>query len=241
MQHRFRFLSTSKVSEKEWLVEGDELFHLRKVLRLTVGTEIEVFNNEGIWGIGVLKSIDTRAAVAELSQLNTEAIKEPCFALAIGALQAQTMADLIPSLVELGVDELHVYLPEGTAKTRLNEKTVARWSKIALSALKQCKRTRMPLIQEWGSLEECLKAASLKFSTLCFLDAEAAKPLLEFELQKAKPLCFFLGSEKGFSASELALLQKSGVQTAHLGTSILRAFTAAIATASLISSKRDSI
>ena len=107
--------------------------------------------------------------------------------------------------------------------------------------MKQCKRARLPVIKEWNSLEECLKMASEKFEHLCFLEPTAEQTLSALKLEKEKTLCLFLGSEKGFSDRELALLQKSKVKSASLGRTILRSFTAAIAAASLLVSKRDSL
>lgn len=240
MQHRFRFLARPDSTLKTWYIEGDELFHLKKVLRLKGGAEVEVFDANGHWAIGHIKDLSTDFALVNGEESFHEQRQSPKLALACGALQQQTMAELIPCLVELGIDEIHIFLQEGSAKARLADKSLNRWNKIALSALKQCKRSYQPLIRNWNSLEECLKAVSKDYE-MVFLEPEAEKPLSHFPIAKTKPVMIFLGSEKGLNSEEIKKLQQAGAQSANLGNSILRSFTAAIAAASLLLFKRSDL
>jgi 16S rRNA (uracil1498-N3)-methyltransferase len=238
MQHRFRFLATQGTNSEFWRIEEDELFHLKKVLRLHIGAELEVFDAKGIWGEGILSEINSQYALVRVVKVHQETLSSPKLGLALGALQQQTMADLIPCLVELGLDEIHVFLQEGTAKARLTEKTILRWNKIALSSLKQCKRTRMPVIKNWGSLKDCI--ANIDFDECYTLDPEAKLSLLDWKPEKQKSLILFLGSEKGFGKEENALMAQHKFQSVGLGNAILRSYTAAIASTSVLVLKRTS-
>ncbi len=241
MQHRFRFLALKETNAKLWRIEGEEFFHLKKVLRLKVGDEVEVFNLDGIWGVGSLLDIQKDHAHVEVLKIQTESLLHPKLAIAIGALQQQTMSDLLPCLVELGLNEIHIFLQEGSSSTRLNEKTLARWNKIILSSAKQCKRSLLPEIRGWVSLETCIENLQKSFQTLCVLDPDAELPLSQIKIEKENTLCVILGSEKGLNAKETSLLASKGARFANMGTSILRAFTAAIAGTSLIVLKRDEL
>ena len=55
-------------------------------------------------------------------------ITKPIFALAHGALNLNAQ-EVIPYLVELGVDEIHMFLHQGVDKKRLSDKNKERFEK----------------------------------------------------------------------------------------------------------------
>lgn len=238
--HRFRFLAKQE-DNSQWVIEEDELFHLRKVLRLKVGTEVEVFNTEGTWGFGFLKDISNQRAYVEVSRSETEKECLPRLAVGIAVLQAQTMSDLLPCLVELGVDEVHIFSQRDSAKNRVSDKSLDRWNKIILSAMKQCKRARKPLLKHWGSMDSCLDFARAKFQDIYCLDADGKRSLSEVRISKERPIFLFIGSEKGLLQEELSLFKENKIESVTLGPNTLRAFTAAIAATSQLALRRVSI
>ncbi len=238
MQHRYRFFSSPTSSANLWRIEGDEYFHAHKVLRLGVGSEIEVFDARGSWGDGLISEIGGGHALVQITQLHKEKPSSVRIALAIGALQQQTMGELIPCLVELGIDDFHIFLQENQPKARLNDKLFEKWQKIALASLKQCKRAYMPTFQIWGSLAKFLEKTRGSFANELLLEPTATSSLSQFKLQDSQSLCLLMGSEKGFSDLEIALLRDSTFKPVSMGSAILRSFTAAIAASALVSSQR---
>jgi 16S rRNA (uracil1498-N3)-methyltransferase len=240
MQHRFRFLATPRLSDSSiWEIrQGEELQHLRKVLRLQEGAELEVCDGLGRWGIGALTAVGKDLALVKVSRVEIEEEAKPAFLLGVGALQQSTMADLLPFLVELGVDEIHIFLQDGVAKHRLSEGTIERWQRILLSSLKQCKRARLPLLHTWPSLTAFLAHIQTRGVRGVVLDPESQQSLGSLVFSQDQAICLVLGGEKGFLPSERQLLDSANFSNASLGSYILRAITAAIAAAALISSKR---
>lgn len=59
------------------------------------------------------------------------------------------MEDLLPSLVELGLSEIHIFSQEKTQKYLFSEKIIERYEKIVLSACKQAKRNFLPKLRLW--------------------------------------------------------------------------------------------
>jgi len=238
MQHRFRFLASYDSGSRQWRIEADEFFHAKKVLRLGTGAEVEVFDGKGSWAEGLLGEMGKDYAIADCAALNKEERSKMSLSVALGALQQQTMADLVPCLVELGVDKVHVFMQEGLAKARLNEKLLERWHKIAIAAAKQSKRAWLPTFSSSPSLEELVPALVQNHDGLWVLDPEAKQNLLNADLSHKRASCLLLGSEKGLSASDLELTYEAGFEAASLGPGILRSFTAALAGAALMSAKR---
>ncbi len=237
MQHRFRFLGALDPALQMWVISDDEFFHAKKVLRLTAGAQVEVFDGQGAWGEGVIVEMRKDCALVELAQVHKEPNSQVRLIIATGALQTQTMSDLLPCLVELGADEVHVFLHEGVAKTRLNDKTTERWQKILIAAAKQSKRAHLPTLHGWSSFASFLDYAGA-LEQRCILDPEATRELSDLSLKTHASICLLLGGEKGLSQTEQQHAHSAGFEGFRLGSNILRSFTAAVAGTAILSSKR---
>src|SRR5690606_25255452 len=128
------------------------------------------------------------------------------FAITLGALKPGHIDDLIPFLSEIGLDELHVFMSEGVAKARLGRKQRERWQRIALQSIKQCKRPWALSIHAHAGLPEMLAQVSERFAARGVLDEHGQS----LTASGADSLLLVCGGEKGFSASEAALLKNHG-------------------------------
>jgi 16S rRNA (uracil1498-N3)-methyltransferase len=140
-------------------------------------------------------------------------------------------------MVELGVDALHIFHQANTAKSRLHEKAEQRWSRIVLSAMKQCKRSWLPTIHTYPSLQLALDGLPETLSQRVVLTDDASTPLTCFS-PGLTGIAAAVGGERGLLESELTLLINQGFQTAQLGPNILRAKTAAIVTTAILGLSR---
>ncbi|MBI2602328.1 MAG: 16S rRNA (uracil(1498)-N(3))-methyltransferase [Deltaproteobacteria bacterium] len=237
MKHKFRFFGRT-IGSNEWAITGEEYEHLRKVLRLKEGEEVEVFDGEGRWGAGKITEFDKDTAIVLVTQTKKETLAIPSLVVAIGALQPKTMTDLLPCLVELGVDTIHVIELEGVPKNRTNPKTLDRWRRILLSSLKQCKRATMPSFNVWLDLAPFVQLASETLPHRWVLDPTATQSIADLELAGKESICLVMGSESGLSAKELEVLEQAGFQKLNLGRFTLRSFTAALSAVAVLSAKR---
>jgi 16S rRNA (uracil1498-N3)-methyltransferase len=110
-------------------------------------------------------------------------------------------------------------------------KRVERWRRIAHEAAQQSRRQRVPQIDDPVKLKTALEIG---------LDGETGVRLLLNENERAKKICtaldknssevaFAVGPEGGWTDEELAQFEAAGWQSVTLGTTVLRAETAAIA------------
>ncbi|MEZ4744233.1 MAG: RsmE family RNA methyltransferase [Bdellovibrionota bacterium] len=239
MSHKYRFIadfSTEQDEKNSWFIRSEELRHLKKVLRLKVGDAVEVFDGCGNFGDGVIVSIDE--AVAQVL------VKEPKFLdfpssplyVVMGALKSGGVDDLLPPLVELGADHIHVFLQKNNEKVRIHEKVQKRWERIICSSSKQSKRAWLPAVHAWHGLGHCLDfidgcifANANKFVFL----PESSANVLQVTLQDGANVAVF-GGEKGFDSDELSLLACRRFLDVSLGVNILRATTAVVVGSALL-------
>jgi 16S rRNA (uracil1498-N3)-methyltransferase len=232
MPHIFRFFG-SKTGPKTWALDTDEIEHLRKVLKLRVGDVIEVMDGRGIIGEGVLVNISKESALVETnSEISTERPGSK-LALAMGALKPGDVDDILTDLVELGMNEIHIFQQSDSAKYRTGDKPRERWQRLIRAAMKQCKSAWQPTIVVHNSLKDVLEELK-SFDQKCVLDAAAEKNLLDLATTPIVSMAVIIGSERGLNLEEGVLCEKFGFLPAQMGAHVLRARTAAVAAAAIL-------
>ena len=235
MKHVFRFLG--RLEGDAWVIDDEsEVEHIRKVLRLVEGTEIEVFDGRGAWGSGRIETVGKERVDVIVAQQETTTRPGRALSIAIGAVKPGDMDDVIPALTELGADAIHVFYQEGGDPGRMGPKVQERWRRIVLAAAKQCKRAWLPEIHSHESLRSLLATTS-KVGGKFFGAAGADKKLLAQEVGDGGCLVV-LGSERGLNAEEEKVLVEAGFEAVTFGEYVLRARTAAIAAMAILASRR---
>jgi len=236
MSHRFRFIG-EEVSG-QWLLGEDETLHLAKVLKLTVGTEVEVTDGKGAWCLGKVTSVKSKQTLIDATEVHTEPLPETFVTLAVGALKPGSIDDVLPAAVELGVDKIVVFQNSGTAKFRLHDGVISRWQRIIHQSIKQCKRARIPGVFVCDSIESLIREHwTDRPGVGLVLDAGGEKPLHEvLTANQASRLMVVVGSEKGLEIQEISAFIDTGFLLVKLGSNILRAVTAVPAVLGVIAS-----
>lgn len=232
--HRWRFLA-QQIDAQTWHITDDEAEHLSRVLRLEIGDAIEVTDGSGNWALGRLRNNRGKTIVVDCEPALHESNPPWQISLAVGALKPGMIDDLLPGLVELGVDQIMIFQQSGVAKARLSDSAVERWQRILINAIKQCKRARLPTLRVFPTLSELLTRAE---GCKIVLDPESPHPLYELVAPLATDLVFLAGGERGLDATELQAIKAAGFVGANLGPNILRAVTAATAVTALAALRR---
>jgi 16S rRNA (uracil1498-N3)-methyltransferase len=232
------FVAKADIEGNRGVVSGQELQHLRRVLRLGAGDRITVFDDSGHEHDAVIRSFNSEGAAIEITR-SYEPRRESSLdlTLAVGLTKGEKMDVVVEKATELGVQTIVPFVSD-YAVPRLNERKIAarteRWQKIAFSAAKQCGRTRMPKLLPLCEFGELVGAARPDTLKLCFWEKEATQSLGHLQDQRgAKSVLVAVGPEGGFSAEEAAQAKHHGFYLVSLGPRILRAETAAIAAVSV--------
>jgi len=205
--------------------------HLARVLRLTPGDCIYLFDGTGGEYRSVVRSID-RGVVRVRSEVFDPVERES--ALPVGLAQivssGERMEFTIRKAVELGISWIQP-LTGRRGKVRLAgervERRIAHWRRVAVSACEQCGRNRVPLIRPLTDLVVWLGEVPRTAQRL-ILDPNA-----ERSLSAAGPLAgeviLLAGGESGFATEETEAAVFSGFAPVHLGPRVLRTETAGLA------------
>jgi 16S rRNA (uracil1498-N3)-methyltransferase len=220
-------------------IEGDEVKHIRKVLRLKAGDEIVVFNGTGKEYEGKIVEEGPSSAVIMIQSILSSERESPLeITLAQSLLKGEKMDYLIQKATELGVKEIipfhssrSVPLIEKSRRLRRHH----RWEKIAIEASKQCGRGVIPKIEILRDYDEMLQNVSLDFFRLILLEKEGTrlKDALEGSKEKRK-LFFVVGPEGGLSQEEVGLAKEKDFIPVTLGKRILRSETASLCLLSIL-------
>ena len=198
------------------LTDGDE-HHLSRVLRLKNGEVVSCSDGRGAWRVTHWKD----GAVESVSEVVTEPERSISLTVAIAPVKGDKTDLTIEKLVEIGIDRIAILQPLERSVVRwASDKTsqvMDRYRRIALAAAMQSRRVYLPEI-----------VGPISLGALGADAVAMAEPGGQASWDGVRTLV--IGPEGGFSPSELA----SFLPTIDLGSTILRAETAAIVGASLM-------
>lgn len=238
--HKF-FVPKNSIDGNNAIINGEDVKHIYKVLRLQVGDKVSVNNCEGKEYIGEITSIDKSAVNINLIEENPINNESPIEVYLFQGMPKSTKMDLIVQKnTELGVKSITPIITERVVvKTELKEfKKVDRWNRIALEASKQSKRSLVPQINvpiEFEQLLQELKCMDLVVVPYENEEGYGIKKLVEnIDKKQINKVAIVIGPEGGFEESEIFKLKEIGARVITLGPRILRTETAGFTCLSLI-------
>lgn len=215
-----------KIENENAIIEGEELNHLRNVLRLTVGDEVTVINGDGCDYLCQIIKIDKNIAFLSVkSKKNNKNNAKNNISLFISAIKREKLELVVQKAVEVGIKNLFIFESQFSTMKLKGEKIV-RYQKIIESATKQCERADFMKIRLISFSEMLERFAQHKVKL--FANEREGEEFDFSVLKTAKDIAILVGCEGGFSAQEKAQILQTKPQNISLGNRILRAETAAI-------------
>jgi len=233
------FLPKERIRDRRGTIVGEELAHLRKVLRLGPGDPLTVFDDTGWEHEAVIRAL--RADQGDLDILRSYRAERESpvqITLALGLTKGEKMDLVVEKATELGVQTLVPFVSTYTVP-KLNERKVEarteRWQRIAVSAAKQCGRTRIPKILTLGDFQELVRQPWTDTLKLLFWEREGQQTLKQVHETEcdARGILLVIGPEGGFSFDEADTAREHGFKLVRLGRRTLRAETAAVTVLSI--------
>ncbi len=237
--HRF-FAELENITDSEISIYGEDVRHIKNVLRLEIGEKIEVSDKNGtdyICEISEVSKENVDCVILESFKSKGEAPIE--IVLFQGLPKSTKMELIIQKSTELGVKEI-VPLVTERCITKINDrkkedKKIERWSKIAEEAAKQSKRGFVPVISPIMSFKEAIAHLSDEDMVLVPYENEDTVGLKSvLRGSNALKVNIVIGPEGGFEQSEIDSLKEIGAHSVSLGPRILRTETAGFTTSALI-------
>ena len=233
------YVPRPRVEEGTLKIEGDEVRHIRRVLRLRRGDEIVVFNGSGKEYGGTIVEEGPSSVVITIQNIFSSRPESHLeMTLAQSLLKGDKMDYLIQKATELGVKEIIPFLSSRSVPLLEKSKRLKRnlrWERIAVEASKQCGRGVVPKIEPLQSYSEMLSAASPDSLRLILWEKEGTrlKEALEGSTGKTK-IFFIIGPEGGLSQEEVDQAKRNGFTPVTLGRRILRSETASLCLMSIL-------
>lgn len=222
------------------LLPVEESHHIKNVLRLQPGAEIELFNGAGDVARTKIVTVSRQIELEIVDCMSVDEDSGASLVVAQGLVKGKNMDLIIQKCTELGVSGFFPVVSsrsqQGYVKGKV-EKRYQRWRRIIEGACGQCGRNRLMDINETLSFDQLLRLAEQSPGRLklLFWEQEKKRSLSDFPAMAIdSSVMMVLGPEGGFTEQEVQKASDCGFQTVGLGRRILRAETAAIATVAII-------
>ncbi|KGM97912.1 16S rRNA methyltransferase [Clostridium novyi A str. 4552] len=231
--HKF-FVSENNILSDMAIIEGEDVKHIYKVLRLKEGDKVNINNCNGKEFLGTIDYIDkSKVEVKLLEEL--EINNEPPIEVYLyqGLPKASKMDLIVQKCTELGIREITPVVTSRVVSSindiKRESKKLDRWNRIAFEACKQNKRTLIPKVNDIINMDELKE--QLKEMDLIVVPYENAenygiKQMIKNVKGEVKKVGIIIGPEGGFEQEEIEALKNIEAQIVTLGPRILRTETA---------------
>lgn len=230
-----------EVSGNRAALTGEHADHLIRILRARVGQEFDIVTGPAVRR-GRIAAIANQRVEFDLGE-ELPAVVAAKITLVLAVFKFDRMEWAIEKCTELGVSRIVPVIARRTDAhlAAASEKRAERWRRLALLAAEQSRRAGPPEI-----------TAPLKFSdataipgglriVLAESEQQPLRDVLEsYVLESHSPesqITLAIGPEGGWADDELELFHATGWVCASLGSTILRAETAAIAATAIVVSQ----
>lgn len=244
------FVPPENVGEKSIVIDDrSDLHHMVKVLRLSVGDEIDISDSQEWEYRGKLSYIgqdEAEAVILDKQRFSTEPhINVTLFQ---GMPKQGKMELIIQKSVELGVGRI---VPVFMARSVVTDngrtgKKVQRWQKISDEAVKQCRRGIIPEVSMPMKMGDVIEAFE-DFDLVLFPYENEEGVTIKDVLRNINAGCaaesgsgdigniaVIIGPEGGFSREEAEAIVAAGGRSVSLGRTTLRTETAGLAAIAMI-------
>ncbi|MDI6688891.1 MAG: 16S rRNA (uracil(1498)-N(3))-methyltransferase [Actinomycetota bacterium] len=233
------FVPPKNIQGLEICIVGDDVNHIRNVLRLKPGENVIVCDGRGsVYETQIIR-IGKQEVITRILKHQVQESLPPHVALFQGLPKGPKMDFIVQKATELGVFKIVPVVMERTV-VKLNAikdgNRVQRWRRIALEAAKQCQRATLPEVSEPISLVQSLELLPNFDSILIFWEEEkkaSVREVLNDRLSAGRrgmpeKVAMVIGPEGGLTEEEVLAIRDIGGQTVTLGNLILRTETASI-------------
>ena len=235
------FVNPSQVGEDSIIIQGNDVNHIRNVLRMRPGDELSLSDGQGTDYFCRIQSMERDVIRLSIENAWKSYVELPVrLYLFQGLPKGEKMELIIQKVVELGAYEI---IPVRTNRAivkldaKKEAKKIARWQQIAESGAKQSGRGMIPAVKPVMGLAEALAyAKSLDGILIPYEKAEGIKKTREIiaGLKGKKSVGIFIGPEGGFDEAEVEAAMAAGAVPVTLGRRILRTETAGLTMLSIL-------
>jgi 16S rRNA (uracil1498-N3)-methyltransferase len=214
-------------------IEGEDGRHLQRVRRLRAGERVTVADGSGRWRPYGIESVDRgRLELLACGAVQSEPQLTPRLTVAFSLTKGDHPELVVQKVTELGVDRVVPMLTSRSIARRGGPTGVERLRRVAREAAAQSRRARIPTIDDVTPLAAVAAGAGVLVA-----DRDGQPPESVPDPPDGEWIVL-VGPEGGFDDAERLAL--ADVPRLAVGPHVLRAETAAIAAAAVLTPRRRS-
>lgn len=237
------FVNEGPVNDS-FVITGDDMHHLVRVVRLKRGEVIRVSSADGLNYLCEVSDITSDELIAKVKEEVPSTELSNKIYLFQALPKGDKMETIIEKCVELGVHEI-IPVQMKNCIVKLDDKKkkskLTRYQTVAETAAKQSKRSIIPKVADFMSFKDAFEyAKSLDILLLPYESKNGMKDTFDAldSIKEGMSIGVFIGPEGGFDSSEIELVREI-CRIISLGRRILRTETAAICTLSMLMLKSE--
>lgn len=235
------FVRTNQISNNNIDIIGEDVKHIKNVLRKQIGDKVEVCNQDTgdsyKCEIKNFSEDEIKTNIIEKLKNIQEKVQVDIYQ---GLPKSDKMELIIQKSVELGANAIiPVNMKRCVVKLEGKDeaKKTDRWQKIAESAAKQCGRSFIPEVKNLINVKDICNLIN-EYDAIIVAYENEKENTLKSELQKLNSanlkIGIVIGPEGGLEESDIKLLRENGARIVTLGNRILRTETVALNVLSII-------
>lgn len=232
---------------REVIFKDDLFHHIFDVCRQDVGHHFEVLTDDSkAYLVEVITREKKQARAKILEERIIEKLPRPHIHLALSVPRYAVMDSVIERAVEMGVTSILPFYSDFSfirKASNLPTGKQERWQKIVVSATQQSGRGERMKIHEptdWSNAMQLINPSADRWCLFAY-EGESVLNVNEYITAKKKSfaatpqdLWIIVGSEGGFSETEVAQMRQLGLDPVTLGSQILRVETACLTLVSIL-------
>jgi len=235
------FVTPEQVKGKEIWIEGSDVNHIKNVLRMKNGEELQISDgNNKKYHCEIVSITSESVCVNIIEELESDTELPSKIYLFQALPKSDKMELIVQKAVELGAYEI-IPVETKRAVVKLDDKRAAkkveRWNSIAEGGAKQSGRNVIPKVKPVMTYKEAIQyAKSLDVLLIPYELAEGmdeTRKIVE-SILPGHSIGIFIGPEGGFETAEVEYAIENGAKAITLGKRILRTETAGLTTLSIL-------
>ena len=230
------------LSETSVELAGPAGHYLTRVLRLSQGDPVTLFNGDGNDYSGEISDIQSQRVQVRIIGSMKPGNESPLKITLVQAIcRGERMDNALQKATELGVFCIQPLMSHRVG-VRLDEsrqiKRITHWQGVVISACEQSGRAVVPEVKKPLSISDWISGAGE--SRLLVLDPVAENKLSDLSIE-GDSISIMVGPEGGFTNEELEKVRANGVLAVSLGPRVLRTETAGPAAIAVLQAKTGGI
>lgn len=229
----YQALDFSQLSHTDVMLDEAASHYVGRVLRLTEGGALQLFDGNGQQCDAVIVGVTKKAVTVRLDAVSTPQRESPLHIELVQALSKGDRMDFtVQKAVELGAASIQPVFSERAMVNLKGERLTKKeghWRQIMISACEQSWRNVLPPLQDTLPLNVWSENRWPAHPVL-ILDPNAEQGLRDFHANHAQlsAVTVVIGPEGGLSAAEVTGLRNQGAIPIRLGPRVLRTETAGV-------------